>query len=559
MRTALKLMLLSASNIARTIYDTFSTAIAGGSVNGTSAESGTRVVVDTYNTVDLVSTTNPGFETAGAGGADVFGSWVEDATNTTITRDTGTFHGGAASAKLVAGASNPTGSIYLSINVIQNQTYQAKFWVQGDGTNAPRYKVWDSNHSADIIAVTSTGVTAASWTQVTVNFTTPAGCDTARLYFYAPATNGGFGYFDDVTCFPTGYLVSNANGKAVLTGSGTGEQVKLTYTPTVIRQAGLVERIDFNNVDNCDGRMGFRTNTTAISDFDNNGIQFGTAQEVLARRTTTGGSLFMMTSVANNEYPVRQILRNTGRYILIKGVDSIIRFRHMDEWSNASPLSAGMTAVTRNKTLQFDNVGIPTSLFYAIQSLASDSFNRADGAIGSTDGAGHAEANSGSGLAWTNQVGTYTIATNKAASSTLSGGSAIATVDSGTIHVYIRVKATRSAGNVGVVLRYVDANNYIRAYHDGTNAVLEKVVAGTPTSVISAAATYSAGAYITVICDGAVFELQYNEVRIGTGGTIADAGLQTSTLMGLYSTNAANTFDDFVLFAERGYADIEAY
>ncbi len=76
----------------------------------------------------------------------------------------------------------------------------------------------------------------------------------------------------------------------------------------------------------------------------------------------------------------------------------------------------------------------------------------------------------------------------------------------------------------GVAATATDSNpaNGWFAYHDGTNAYLDKLVAGTWTSVISAAATYVAGATIRVVRSGNNFSLYYNGTQVGTTQAIAD-------------------------------------
>jgi len=152
--------------------------------------------------------------------------------------------------------------------------------------------------------------------------------------------------------------------------------------------------------------------------------------------------------------------------------------------------------------------------------------------------------------AWSAKLGTWTIASNAAVCSVLSGSSdGIATVsDSSNTDVFIGANLTRAGNDVGLVVRWADANNYIYALHNGTNAQLIKVVGGTPTTLINTAAAYSAGAKMWVHMMGTACRLYYNNALVGSQQTISDAGLQTGTNHGLYSTNTGNTFDNFELF-----------
>ena len=102
--------------------------------------------------------------------------------------------------------------------------------------------------------------------------------------------------------------------------------------------------------------------------------------------------------------------------------------------------------------------------------------------------------------------------------------------------------------------------NFLIAYHDGTIAHLEKCVAGTYTSLISAAAAYSANATLRVIKDGTSVDLFYNEVKVGTTQTVSDAGIKDNTIHGLFSTYPGNTLDNFMLFPRKeGYSILDKW
>lgn len=122
-----------------------------------------------------------------------------------------------------------------------------------------------------------------------------------------------------------------------------------------------------------------------------------------------------------------------------------------------------------------------------------------------------------------------------------------------------------SRTQAGVVMNLDDAAtpaNFVIAYHDGTNANLDKCVAGVYTSVISAAAAYAAGAVLRVIKDGTSYSLYYNNAKVGSTSTISDAGIVDNVLHGLFSTYSANRLDNFAVWA-RGtdgeYAELEKY
>ena len=127
-----------------------------------------------------------------------------------------------------------------------------------------------------------------------------------------------------------------------------------------------------------------------------------------------------------------------------------------------------------------------------------------------------------------------------------------ASVVAGSANVVADVDVVLTADTqAGLVLNLDSAAspaNFVVAYHDGVNAKLDKCVAGTWTSVISAAATYSSGATLRVVKDGTSYTLFYNGAKVGSTSTISDAGIISNTLVGLFSTYSGNTLDAFTVF-----------
>lgn len=155
----------------------------------------------TFNVPGAERMSNPGFETAGGGGADVFANWDESVGDGTIVDETTLVRGGGHAAKLTSGPTFNTRVIHAagSLAVLPYVSYEFSFWTRGDGANAGRYLVWDTTNGAVINGVTTTGVPGTTYTRVTVPFTTPAGCVAVSLSLYGPAVNGGIVYFDDVS------------------------------------------------------------------------------------------------------------------------------------------------------------------------------------------------------------------------------------------------------------------------------------------------------------------------------------------------------------------------
>jgi len=287
------------------------------------------------------------------------------------------------------------------------------------------------------------------------------------------------------------------------------------------------------------------------------------------RLTFSVGTLYVQASgeasgvalgtYAADTFDIAVAMRAAGFFWLLKGGTYAT-------WTLMRVTSAGTAAgipvlQTGSGTTIFTvpEISIPSTLWLPTP-LLSDGFGSA-GALTVSDGLGHAEGIAGGlgagGVAtWTAQIGTWANAAGVCAAATLVGGIAIATAPTGQADVLHSAEVTRSAGDVGIVVRYVDADNYIYAIHDGTNAQLIKRVATAETTLINAAAAYAAGAMLQVITDGTSVDLFYNNKKIGTTQTIADGALQTSTAHGLYTDNTGNTFDDAVCYKRKGYTDI---
>lgn len=176
---------------------------------------------------------NPGFETAGAGGADIWGSWTENAGDGTLANEITIIHGGSDAMKATSGASSDT-YVYQDVTVVAGTRYKLVFWARGDGTYAGQYHVYDQTGSADIIAKVSTGVTAATYTEFQVYFNAPTSCNTVRLYLYCPSTDTGVAYFDDVSVKECEGVVNGSAYLSVTAASGTSPTMGITvkHCPT---------------------------------------------------------------------------------------------------------------------------------------------------------------------------------------------------------------------------------------------------------------------------------------------------------------------------------------
>jgi hypothetical protein len=163
-----------------------------------------------------------------------------------------------------------------------------------------------------------------------------------------------------------------------------------------------------------------------------------------------------------------------------------------------------------------------------------------------TDGLGNAENNGTAGNAYTN-VGTWGAAGGVRSCSALSGGIGFSYLTATSSNVIIQAVCTRSAGVTGLVARYVDASNYLIAYHDGTNAKLDKVVAGVTTNLLTAVVAYGATKVMSLHLMDTAARLFYGDAVVGTVAVTPAAG---SLNHGMYTTDTGATFDNLVIWAK---------
>lgn len=269
-----------------------------------------------------------------------------------------------------------------------------------------------------------------------------------------------------------------------------------------------------------------------------------------------GGSYRTSVLAANTPYYLAIVISLSAFYSFIKGgVFSNWTLVNTTGLSAVSPYPAlRISSASRRITVDFLRVPLQTWL---PTPLAYDTFTRANGAIGSTEAVGP-DSQQVSAKAWTSNLGTTQIASNKLSTSALSGGKAIATIEGDNAEVLASIDLVRGSATGGLTFNYADASNYCYAEHDGTNYTVVKVVATTPTTLIDTAATYSSGAACqihTYISGGALkVRAYYNNALIGTEQSISDAALIAATKHGWYATDTDSTGDNFTLFA-RGQND----
>jgi len=154
--------------------------------------------------------TNGGFEIGGTGDNFNGGAEVDDGTSDTFTGWTNVSVNDGAGDKIEATATKKTQSyavkltrttqttyMYQYISVTAGRVYKLSFWARGDGANAGEYRLYDVQNAAWIISTTSTGVSGATYTEVTVVFTVPSGCTQVSIHLRSTSV-AGTAYFDCV-------------------------------------------------------------------------------------------------------------------------------------------------------------------------------------------------------------------------------------------------------------------------------------------------------------------------------------------------------------------------
>lgn len=143
-------------------------------------------------TVNMVL--NPGFETAGGGGADVFANWTEAAGTGTIVRDVVTFHSGVASCRLTSGAgAQPT--VSQTFTVPKGDLLRLSFWY----ISTPFLGYWQAYDETNAAIITSGSVDRATvWTQAFYDIQIPSTCVSMTIMFRGTPIDTFIWNIDDV-------------------------------------------------------------------------------------------------------------------------------------------------------------------------------------------------------------------------------------------------------------------------------------------------------------------------------------------------------------------------
>jgi len=344
------------------------------------------------------------------------------------------------------------------------------------------------------------------------------------------------------TVVDTGNRLSLTGGYCVVTAGSTYGDPGIWLDLIIARAVGkiITAKIQADNT----GNLMFGLDPGRSSTINGNSLWL-TANTLHTFNAGTDVKIAPLTTTGA-DYDLTIVLRAAGSIFFARGV----------EYPSQTLLYVSALGNTGNQYLGFiGGTGAgkcfylrhPEDLWFPTP-LASDGFG---GAFGNTDGLGHAEGIAGglgaggSGIAWTQDVGTWSTAAG-VCSAELDGGLALATLTAG-VDAQIQFTPTVVGGAAGALMRYVDADNHIRVIHDGTNAQLIKRVGGTDTNILTAAVAVGA---MQAFADGENVGLWCGNTNVGFQ-TVADPVLQASSLCGLYTTHASNTLDNFVAWSRR--------
>ena len=282
------------------------------------------------------------------------------------------------------------------------------------------------------------------------------------------------------TVVDTGNQLTLSSGNLAISGGASSWGSPNLHYQIPQRTPGRLMIVEVNFTNKLFAVIGWTNNSTGLGS-STHSIQFY-FRDVLR---FWGGDISYNYGAYNtgSAYQVALIQRSVGGYLFIKNYTGAY-------WTLLEIMHSG-TAVCNpqinsfNASMTTSYIRIPTGLWLPTPS-ASDGFS----VWGTTDGLGHAEGITGglgiggSGLTWTQNVGTWVATSGTANASALSGSLAIATVETNTADVIASVKLTRNGGNGSVIVRFADTSNFVRASHTGTNAQLIKRIGGRQAEVL---------------------------------------------------------------------------
>jgi hypothetical protein len=298
-----------------------------------------------------------------------------------------------------------------------------------------------------------------------------------------------------------------------------------------------------------------------------------------AKGTTTGyGAFFYPNGTSNLEvvfsyylkvapalstgtnYFLLVVMRTQGDFFLIQGgAYSNWTLLCVEKYQTYLPDHLGIYGVNPGSAMTCSLAKNPIFPLWWPTPLASDAFT---GTWPTTDGKGHQYSsagtliNGGEGVApsasWSNSSNnTWAISGGKAVNTPSTGNDDFAAISCSTANVNISADLWWSSGTVGVFVNLdsiSNPQNYLKVVHNGTNVQIIQVASGTPTTILSTAATYSAGATLQVVKESPTsIRVFYNNALVGTGSYTVTSN--SGTLHGMYSDNSGNSLANTAIYA----------
>lgn len=177
-----------------------------------------------------------------------------------------------------------------------------------------------------------------------------------------------------------------------------------------------------------------------------------------------------------------------------------------------------------------------------------------------SDGLGHdiGALTGGSNRIWTVMTGAWGVSGGRLVCSSVGGATGQIVVDAGSTDYVIEANTHAVGDAFGYVLRYVNSNNYIRAWISFPNVQVQTVVGGVVTTLLSQSISYFDGQKLRFTIAGNKISAWYGGTLSSSGGnggnvgaeqTITEPILLTSTRVGCISNRIDNAFDNFAVWS----------
>lgn len=493
-----------------TLNDQFTTDLAAGAVNGTSAEptGGTRTVVDTNSKLSI------------AGGQLSFATGGASNTNPALNYSSVS----RVAGKVLYGEINHT-SGYPEFGFTSSLYGQPNSGFVWYGTNGD-------------IRIYNAGLGSALGSFISgTNYKYVVVLRSAGAYYYVKG-----GVYTNWTLLG---ISSTENAATLYPGFSAYTGTANVFTADNIRiptSTWLPTPLAYDTFTRADGAIGSSETT-------------GPDSQTTPGLSWTGSTWTIATNKAINTPTLGSEMWTNG------GFDSDANWTKGTGWT----ISGGQASHTGSDYSFIEQssgtVGTWYQAIHTITSRTSGSvnvrFGATNGVIRSTPGTYTDTARITSGTTLGFQSQTFEGSIDDASMKPLTLSSLFSSVSTSDTDVVVSADVTMTAGTQAGLVTNLDSTsspaNFLIAYHDGTNVHLDKNVGGTYTSLINTAATYSAGATLRVITYTSSGSLKvrvyYNNALIGSEQTVSDAGIISNTKHGLFSTYSGNSFDNFTLFA----------